>query len=211
MMRYYISDCHFFHQRLNDSMDKRGFQDVDEMTEYMIEQWNSKVKRNDEVVILGDFSWGRAVQTAEVLERLNGKKFLITGNHDHFLKEKNFDASKYFGWVEPYKELSDNRRRVILSHYPIVCYNHQYRKNEEGQPITYMLHGHIHSTQDQAYIDTFVDFVSKQDHLRVDGTIEPTPCQIINCFCMYSDYIPMSLDEWIEINKNRDKKILKMI
>lgn len=41
---------------MNTSMDNRGFSDVDAMNEYMISQWNSKVRRNDEVVILGDWS-----------------------------------------------------------------------------------------------------------------------------------------------------------
>ena len=29
------------------------------------------------------------------------------------------------------------------------------------------------------------------------------PFQMINCFCMYSDYQPLSLDEWIETDKKR--------
>lgn len=36
-------------------MDKRGFESVQAMNEYMIEKWNQKVRHNDEVVILGDF------------------------------------------------------------------------------------------------------------------------------------------------------------
>ena len=32
---------------------------------------------------------------------------------------------------------------------------------------------------------------------------EPIPCQMINCFCMFSDYQPMTLNEWIEIDRNR--------
>ena len=50
-MRYYIADCHFFHESLNRQMDCRGFADAQEMNAYMIEQWNKKVRWNDEVVI----------------------------------------------------------------------------------------------------------------------------------------------------------------
>lgn len=28
---------------------------------------------------------------------------------------------------------------------------------------------------------------------------------MINCFCMFSDYQPMTLDEWIEIDRKRRK------
>lgn len=136
-MRYYIADCHFYHYKLNEQMDCRGFEDVEIMNDYMVEQWNKKVRRNDEVVILGDFSWGNAKQTTELLERLNGKKFLIRGNHDLYLDDKAFDPS-IFGWIKDYAELHDNRRKVVLSHYPMVCYNGQYRVDEKGKPKTWM-------------------------------------------------------------------------
>lgn len=50
-MRYYIADTHFFHRSLNEKMDQRGFEDIEHMNEYMIDQWNSKVRKNDEVVV----------------------------------------------------------------------------------------------------------------------------------------------------------------
>lgn len=54
-MRYYIADLHFFHGALNEKMDKRGFESTQAMNEYMLDQWNRRVGKNDEVVILGDF------------------------------------------------------------------------------------------------------------------------------------------------------------
>ena len=66
-----------------------------------------------------------------------------------------------------------------------------------------MLHGHIHKTQDQIYLDAYQKFVQRQSHVSVSGNVETIPCQFINCFCMYSDYAPMTLDEWIEIDKKR--------
>ena len=35
-MRYYISNLHFFHENMNTKMDKRGFESVEAMNEYMI-------------------------------------------------------------------------------------------------------------------------------------------------------------------------------
>ena len=72
-MRYYISDPHFFHGGLNIKMDMRGFSSVEEMNAYMLEKWNGRVRQNDEVIILGDLSWGKAEQTNELLQKLNGK------------------------------------------------------------------------------------------------------------------------------------------
>ena len=204
-MRYYIADCHFFHKALNTKMDCRGFENVEQMNEYMIIQWNSRVKKNDEVIILGDFSWGTYEETLEVLQRLKGRKYLIKGNHDRFIEHKDFDNT-LFKWIKDYDELSDNKRKVIICHYPIACYNGQYRKDENGNPKTYMLHGHIHKTQDQEYLDAFQEYLHNQKHVSISGDEESVPCQFINCFCMYSNYIPMTLDEWIEIDKKRRKK-----
>ena len=49
-MRYYIADLHFCHNNLNDHMDCRGFKSTEDMNEYMIAKWNSRVRSNDEVV-----------------------------------------------------------------------------------------------------------------------------------------------------------------
>ncbi len=97
-MRYYISDLHFYHANMNTQMDQRGFASFEEMNEYMIEQWNQKVRKNDEVVILGNFSIAKGEKTNELLQRLKGKKYLIVGNHDRFLNDKTFDRS-LFKWI----------------------------------------------------------------------------------------------------------------
>lgn len=204
-MRYYISDLHFFHRALNTKMDQRGFIDIEEMNAYMIERWNQKVRKNDEVVILGDFSWGNAQQTQEVLDQLHGRLYLIKGNHDRFLEDKNFDSSR-FVWIKDYAELNENKRKVVLSHYPIVCYNGQYRRDENGKPKTFMLHGHVHDTQDQRYLEAYEDFLKTQKHLSISREWEDVPFQMINCFCMYSDYQPLTLDEWIEQTNQRKIK-----
>lgn len=56
-MRYFISDLHFYHEALNKRMDKRGFISVEDMNEYMIDRWNSRVRnKKDEVVITGNIA-----------------------------------------------------------------------------------------------------------------------------------------------------------
>ena len=108
-MRYYIADLHFNHGNMNKNMDKRGFESAEAMNEYMIKQWNSKVKTGDEVVVLGDFCVGSGEVANKILARLRGKKYLIVGNHDRFLKDKEFEPER-FKWIEYYKGLNDNNR-----------------------------------------------------------------------------------------------------
>ena len=196
-MRYYIADCHFFHENLNTQMDRRGFPDAAAMNDYMIRQWNRKVRDKDEVVILGDFSLGTAEQTNQLLEELNGRKYLILGNHDGVVKRRKFRA-ELFEWIRPYEELHDQKRKVILSHYPILCYNSQYRLDRDGAPSAYMLYGHVHDTFDQRLIEHCGAYIRSQSRTVRSGEERPVPFQLINCFCMYSDYTPLTLDEWIE-------------
>lgn len=206
-MRYYIADLHFCHENLNTRMDCRGFESGEAMNEYMIAQWNSRVRKRDEVVILGDFCISKKGEVANaILERLNGKKYLIIGNHDHFIANKQFDPSR-FEWITHYREINDNNRKVILCHYPVMCYNGQYRRNAKGEPKTYMLYGHVHDTYDEYLIDEFQrqTRASTRPVLGKSGGEEMVsiPCQMINCFCMFSDYVPLTLDEWIEVDLKR--------
>lgn len=188
-------------------MDRRGFADCDEMHEYMIKQWNGKVRTGDEVVILGDLSMERGKPTADILDRLNGRLCLIVGNHDTYLNDRRFDASR-FEWIKPYGELNDNKRKVILSHYPVFCYNGQYRRDAEGNPKTYMLYGHVHDTQDEVLVDEFIRRTSQTYYYRNgDSEVSSIPCQMINCFCMFSDYVPLSLDEWIAVDAARRERM----
>ena len=190
-MRYYIADCHFFHNSLNYQMDCRGFADAEEMNNW-----------NDEVVILGDFSYGKAEETNKVLEQLKGILCLVEGNHDQFGHRKGYNAAR-FKWIRPYTELNDNNRKVILCHYPILCYNDQYLFDGNGNPRTYMLYGHVHNTWDEELMAQAQSLAKQQVRRRRDGTEYNLPCQMINCFCMYSDYTPLTLDEWIELDAKR--------
>ena len=197
-MRYYISDLHFYHDALNRVMDCRGFRDEQDLNEYMITQWNRKVRKNDEVVVLGDLSMEKWEKTKQVVDRLKGKIYLIQGNHDRFVKDKDFDDSR-FVWVRSYAEMHDNGRKVILSHYPVMCYNGQNRLSKHGNPKTYMLHGHVHDTLDQRLLEQFQEIT--RNTMRGDA---PIPCNLLNCFCMYSDYQPLGLDEWIAYHEHKN-------
>lgn len=206
-MRYYIADLHFFHAAMNDHMDCRGFGSAEEMNEYMISRWNGKVRRNDEVVVIGDLSWGNVEETNAILKRLNGTLYFILGNHDQILSNKKIDTC-HIKWMKHYEELSDHKRKVILCHYPIMFYNGQYRLDKDGNPRTYMLHGHVHDSTDQRLIEQFQEMTRNTTTVNMQGGEQKIPCNLINCFCKYSDYEPLTLDEWIELGQRR-RNVLK--
>ena len=199
----YIADCHFYHNRICREMDARGFSGYEEMNEHMSARWNEKVTARDTVYILGDFSIAKGEATEKILQKLNGKLHLIIGNHDRFLQDKGFDRS-LFRSIEPYQEIRDSGRMVILSHYPVFCYKGQYRRDQAGQPLTYMLYGHVHNTHDEVLVNRFIQETREMRVLSRHATEpEPIPCKMINCFCMFSDYQPMTLNEWIRVDNQR--------
>lgn len=194
-MRYYIADLHLCHSNVNDKLDKRGFENVEKMNEFIIKQWNSKVKKDDEVVILGDFCWKNGETANELLKKLNGIKMLVCGNHDkNFLKDNRFDKS-LFKWIKERAEFSDNGRRVVCSHYPEIFYNGQYRG-------AYMLYGHIHDTQDAKLLEKLLKIAKEYTYIDKSGDKRHIPFNMINCFCVYSNYVPLSLDEWIALQND---------
>ncbi|MBR2704609.1 MAG: metallophosphoesterase [Clostridia bacterium] len=74
--------------------------------ERLKEDWISKVKDEDTVIIPGDFSWATYIEEAypdfKYLDELPGKKLLLKGNHDYwwttvtsmrkYLKDNNFNT-----------------------------------------------------------------------------------------------------------------------
>ncbi len=201
--KLYIADCHFYDKQLCSRMDMRPFPDGKEMNRQMIRKWNEKVRPQDDVYILGDFSVAGGRDSFKVVSRLTGHLHLIAGNHDHFFEDVKHFPSGSFMWVRDYEEHLDGDKKVILCHYPIMCYKKQYARKPDGSPCAYMLYGHVHNTQDERLLNRFIRQTRSTRVTTRDGTETSIPCNMINCFCMFSDYQPMTLEEWIAIDSRR--------
>lgn len=104
MSIFAISDLHLSFGN-NKPMDIFGDNWV-EHTNKIKEDWLKKIKKNDIVLLPGDFSWAMhlrdTVQDFSFLNELPGRKLLLKGNHDYwwttlssmrdFLKKNNFDS-----------------------------------------------------------------------------------------------------------------------
>lgn len=195
-MRYFISDLHFFHENII-RIDDRPFLNCQEMNDFMIDKWNSQVRQQDEVYILGDFSTGTAEETNSILRQLNGTKYLIIGNHDLYIRSQSFERES-FVWIKSYAEIKVDNRKVILCHYPIICYNGQLHVNDNGEFDVYMLYGHVHNSPDELLLSRFIGETKSTLRRNRLGNEFNIPCNMINCFCMFSDYMPLTLEEWIK-------------
>ena len=135
-MNFYTADLHFYHTNIIKYED-RPFKDAIEMNETLIANWNKKVKRGDSIYILGDFAFTSAANVGALLDRLNGNKYLIKGNHDSFLRDGGSEIRKFI-WIKDYARIKDNGYDVILFHYPIAVFDKQHHG-------AIHLYGHIHS------------------------------------------------------------------
>ena len=168
--------------------DQRPFVTVEEMEQVLISNWNSAVTNQDTVYILGDFCWGKEPDWIKILDKLNGNKVLIRGNHD--LKNMSANLKSKFADIKDYKEIDDNGRIVIMCHYPILAYKHSF------DPNTFMLFGHVHNNTKESHLIT--QFI-KQIRQNYIGNFDNRG-QLVNVGCMmpWMDYTPRTLDYLID-------------
>ena len=147
---FLVSDTHFGHAGVcrfthpkDPTVKLRPWTDPDEMDEFMVEAWNKRVKPNDKVYHLGDVVINR--KALPILDRLNGDKVLIRGNHDIF---KDEDYNKYFRSLRGYHVMNG----MILSHIPI----HSESLGRFGVNI----HGHLHASRVMRPARTLEEFVA---------------------------------------------------
>lgn len=115
-MIWFISDLHFYHRNII-RWGRRPFRDIWHMHDIMIKNWNSKVKPDDTVYVVGDMFMGVGMGKAtEIMSKLNGYKILIKGNHDKY----NHSRILRMGFKEYYdqKELDIDGKSILLCHYP---------------------------------------------------------------------------------------------
>ena len=170
-MNFYTADLHFGHKRIIE-LDHRPFSSVEEMDQTIIENWNKKIRKNDDVYIIGDVCFKDA---EKYLKQLNGRKHLIIGNHDKNII-KNKEACKHFVSMDYYKKIHENGKTIILCHYPIAEWDGFFRDS-------YHIYGHIHNSKNASY-----QFMKQYENA-------------LNAGCMINNYEPVTLEELIENNK----------
>jgi len=172
---FVVSDHHLGHAKLLTFLTAEGgkcrpHETIEEMNEDIIQKHNSKVKPKDKVYFLGDVVFHKSC--FPLLERMNGDKVLVKGNHD--LHDLSL-YSKYFRDIRGSHSFPGKTRdhALLLTHIPVHpdCVEERYKDGN--------IHGHLHE-------------------LRVrlpDGSIDP------RYFCVsleHSDYYPLTLGEIID-------------
>jgi len=135
-MNYYTSDLHFDHARIIEFCD-RPYSSVDEMNKKLKDNWNSRVKPEDHVYVLGDICMNEK-GFIDHMNDLNGFKHIVRGNHD----PKNIQNKKLKNthFTELIHTVRDGEAKIVLCHFPIMEWNGYYNG-------VYHFYGHVHNTR----------------------------------------------------------------
>lgn len=166
---FFISDLHFFHKNIFKHCPNRlkicnaqDENDINAWDSWLINKWNETVNKNDIIYILGDFSFGSKIRTKDLLSKLNGKKFLILGNHD-----KSADGlTQYFEQITQQKMVVFKKNNydfleedftIFMCHYALLTWPQKHYGVVQCM-------GHSHGNMDE--------FNEASHDLRVDVGID---------------------------------------
>lgn len=131
---FVCSDTHFSHRGIvkflrEDNVTKeRPWDNIEEMDEALVKNWNSVVRPTDTVYHLGDVVINRSA--LPILGRLNGTKILVKGNHDVFRAEE---------YLEYFKDIRGSAvlNNLVMTHIPL--------HPDSIERWRGCIHGHTHS------------------------------------------------------------------
>ncbi len=116
------------------------------MDKALIENWNSVVKKDDDIYHLGDMALSAPGYLINILSQLNGNIYFIRGNHDKTALNVYKKHPHFFKWAKDYfylkvldKEISGGSQKLFLIHYPMLTWNGSHRGS-------WNLFGHVHNT-----------------------------------------------------------------
>lgn len=137
---FFTSDSHFGHENIMKYCN-RPFSSIQEHDEEMIRRWNEVVPENGIVFHLGDFAFASESYIKSVLERLNGKKYLVFGNHDWRRMTKGI-CEKYFEDVSQQMVIRIDNQIIYLNHFPFLAFAGAWR----GLDASWQIFGHVHTS-----------------------------------------------------------------
>lgn len=155
MTTFFTSDLHLGHARIIE-LCKRPFNNVEEMNQKIVENWNYEVDPLDNIFILGDLALGKIRETIKIVSRLNGTKYLIPGNHDRVWSGYPDKPHKALEMRELYESVGLNilpeqfyYGSWLLCHFPTSGDSYTDDRYPEYRPTLadgqWLIHGHVHT------------------------------------------------------------------
>lgn len=145
---FFTSDTHFNHDR-EFVYSPRGFKTIQEMNGTLVKNWNETVGNDDDIYVLGDFFLGTDFNyIQEVLNKLNGRIHLVTGNHDTPSKITEYTSWNNIVEIADALRIRYKKREFFLCHYPVLTASLE----QDPDKAVINLFGHTHN-KDKFYED----------------------------------------------------------
>lgn len=178
---YFSSDYHLSHANIL-KYDNRPFDNIDQHDEIIIQNHNAVVGKNDDFFFLGDFCFSKNISKIEsFLDRLNGNKYFIKGNHDKNIIIKSYKKfGNYLGEQVSIKvgDTYKTAQNIVLNHFAMRVWVKSHHN-------AFHFYGHSH------------------------GSLEYTPWgKSIDVGIMQNEYFPFSYYTLSKILNNREVKII---
>ena len=180
------SDFHFSHSNIiKFCQESRGqFQSVDEMGETLVNNLNSDISVDDTLIIVGDVGFGKPAVTCDYLNRINGKKIIVWGNHDtrlrystEFASVKNIIGT--YDYLEFTHIIDDKKHYICVMHFPLM----EWHRKHHG---AYHFFGHKHTPASK------INPTSRAIDIGIDGgNMRP---HHIDALCLKLNPIPYTTD-----------------
>lgn len=169
---YVVSDTHWFHRNIVKYCNRDMAHN-----EIMLKRWNATIGPDDVVLHLGDLFMSKRENyikfEQQVAPHLNGKKYLILGNHD----DKKIDYKKLgFTVIKPFR-IKYRGYTIEFSHYP----------SDGLLPGYIRVHGHIHNNGYAHYTKP------KRAYRKAN----------INCSVEVIDYTPQVVTDLLDVEVER--------
>lgn len=142
LIKAFTSDPHYGHRNILDHCN-RPFTSIYEMERELIERYNSKIGPEDTVLWVGDCFFTNKTDAKQIMDRLNGTKFVVLGNHD-----RNPGPMADIGFTIVMEEcvLRIANRTIRVKHYPYDDKRYPERAPKKIKDEM-LIHGHTHSTE----------------------------------------------------------------
>ena len=180
----FVVGCTHFNHKNIIRYTGRPFSGIKEMNETMIENWNKVVLPDDRVWHLGDFIFANVERTQEILERLNGRKCLILGNHDNRKPDwytwAGFDIARRGSLVMGHLD-----RPIVLTHRPLTV------KEENGSGVLSQI-ALLEALRRRPYSKALLNV-----HAHIHEK-DPDKPRRINVCVEKTDYRPVHLEKLVE-------------
>lgn len=197
---WFTSDTHFCHNK-EFLYQPRGFDNIEDMNNTIVKNWNEVVSEDDDVYHLGDIMLNDNEKGIKYLKQLKGKIHIILGNHCTDTRIELYKELPNIVEIKYAKLIKIGKQYYYLSHYPTFTANYDDDKPYHSHIIN--LYGHTHQK------DNFFTFMGSPLYAEPNPFMYHVGVDSHNCYPVSAEEV--SKDIHNEVNRQYKIKVQQAI